>query len=316
MTVSEAFEHYRLDVILYENQSAKIEESHKTALKFLLQFLGEDIPIDELTLAQVRAWKRWLDKGRKVGTVREYLTRLRMVLSFLRDEDYPDVLNYRRIKLPPKEDPDPQFLTPDQVAQLIEAVFKPARGYAKLNRYRNRALISLLFDAGLRSEELRRLNRNSIRADNTFTVTGKGSKSRKKRKRLCFIGNNTRYYIDEYLALRTDDNEALFIANQNGKRLSKHTFQRIFEFANKKVDFDVPLHGHVLRHSFATDLLRNDANIRYVQVMLGHSSIQTTQIYTHVVDADTQRAHSKFHTQLPLVTSASAGSSEETILTR
>lgn len=294
MTITEAFNLYRLDVIAYNNQSAKTEETHMYVLKLLVLFMG-DISIEELTLSQVRSWKRELDKGRKVGTVREYLTRLRMVLEFLHDEGYKVPFSYKRITLPSREDLEPQFLTAIQVQQLVEKVFEPARGYSTLNRYRNRAVCQLLFDAGLRSAELRSMDRTTIRADGTFTIKGKD-----KKRRLCFTNETSRLYIAEYLALRIDSNEALFIANQNGKRLSKHAFQRIFEFASKRVDFDV--HGHVLRHSFATDLLRNGANMRYVQEMLGHSSIQTTQIYTHVVDADLQGAHDKFHTKLSLVT--------------
>jgi site-specific recombinase XerD len=292
MTLTEAFDLYRLDVILYQNQSTKTEETHRYVCKLLVDFLG-DVELEELTISHVRAWKRHLDKGRKVGTVREYLTRLRMVLMFLREEGHTEILNYARIELPPREDDDPQFLTPQEVEELIQVVFEPRRGYSKLNRYRNRALVSFLFASGIRSAELRRLNISDIRDDNTFTAFGKGKKSR-----LCFIDSNTRKYLDEYLALRTDRNSALFISDQNELRLSKHTFQRVFENARAKVDFDVPLHGHILRHSFATDLLRNGANMRYVQEMLGHSSIQTTQIYTHVVNLDLQNAHRRFHTEL------------------
>jgi len=291
VTITEAFELYRLDCIIYKNQSAKTEDTHQRVCRLLVKFLG-DTKIEDLTISQVRAWKRQIDKGRKVGTVREYLTRLRMVLSFLQQEGY-SLLNPSRIELPPRDDEDPQFLTKKQVAQLIEATFLPIRGYSTLNRYRNRAVIGLLFASGIRSAELRRLDITDIREDNTFSVKGKG-----KKRRLCFIDETTRQYIQEYLELRIDDNPALFIANQNGKRLSKHSFQRIFEFAGKKVHFDVPLHGHILRHSFATDLLRNGANMRYVQEMLGHSSIQTTQIYTHVVDLDLQNAYKKFHSTI------------------
>lgn len=296
MTINEAFEQYRLDVIEYYKRSQKVENTHDLVRRLLVTFFG-DVQIESLTMPQVRAWKRSLDEGRKVGTVREYLTRLRMVLEFLHKEGYK-VMNHERIELPPRDDAEPVFLIPEEVEELIEAVFKPARGYSVLNRYRNRALISLLFASGLRSAELRSMDRTTIRHDGTFTIKGKG-----KKKRLCFTDKNTRHYLDEYLSLRLDSNKALFISGQNGKRLSKHTFQLIFENARHKVDFDVDFHGHTMRHSFATDLLRNGANLRYVQEMLGHSSIQTTQIYTHVVDLDLQDAHQKYHSKLSVVSS-------------
>lgn len=294
MLISEAFELYRQDVIIYENQSSKTEETHSHVLKLLIQQIG-DIAVDQITFAQIRDWKSYLCKGRCDGTVREYIIRLRVVLRHLGEEGIP-CINYGRVKIPKRIEKEPEFLTNTQVAELLQAVFQPTRGYTRLNRYRNRAMISLLFDSGIRSAEMRRLNRSDIREDNTFTAFGKGNKSR-----LCFISPNTRTYIEEYLSLRADTNPALFISNQNEERLSKHTFQTIFVKAREKVDFEVPLHGHVLRHSFATDLLRNGANMRYVQEMLGHSSIVTTQIYTHVVDLDLQGAHNRFHTILPTV---------------
>lgn len=292
MKISEAFNLYFLDVIVYKNQSSKTEDTHNHALRLLVDFLG-DIEVGKLTISQTRAWKRNLDMGRKVGTVREYLTRLRMVLEFLQDEGYELNINWKRIILPPRDDEDPVFLSMEQLSELIQVVFRPTRGYSTLNRYRNRAVVALLFSAGIRGAELRSLNRDSIRPDGTFTIKGKG-----KKRRLCFIDEETIAYIDEYLSLRTDDNEALFISNQNGKRLSKSSYGRIFEFASKKISFKLSLHGHVLRHTFATDLLRNGANMRYVQEMLGHSSIQTTQIYTHVVDLDLQNVHRKYHTKI------------------
>lgn len=289
MLLSEAFDLYRLDVIEYRGQSSKVLDEHKRVQRLLTNYLG-DVPIDSITLPQIRAWKRELDKTRECGTVRCYLSRLRVVIKFLHDEGY-SVFNYNRIELPKRKDPAPDFLTVDQVKQLLDAVFTSCRGYSTLNRYRNRALISLLFASGLRSAEVRMLDRDSIRSDCSFQVLGKGGKVRP-----CYIDATTKLYIDEYLSLRTDSNDALFIANQNGLRLSKHAFQRIFEFAGARVDFKMSLHGHIMRHSFATDLLRNGAPLRYVQEMLGHSSIQTTQIYTHVVDADLKIAHMKYHT--------------------
>lgn len=288
MRLSEAFNLYREDYIVYNNQSSKTEDTHMRVSRLLLDFLG-DIDTSTLTFQQIRDFKKAISKGRDVSTVREYLIRIRVVLKYIKEEGYR-TLDYKRITLPERIEKVPEFLTPDQVDQLLRAAFKPVRGYSTVNRYRNRAIISLLFSSGIRSEELRRLNRTDIRPDNTFTVFGKNSKHR-----LCFIDDRTRQYIDEYLSLRTDNNPALFIADQNGLRLSKHAFQLIFVLLRKKVDFEVPLHGHVLRHSFATDLLRNGANMRYVQVMLGHSSILTTQIYTHVTDPDLQDIHKRFH---------------------
>lgn len=288
MLLSEAFEKYRQDVILYDNQSSKTEESHYYALKFLIQHTG-DIEVADLTMQHVRDWRHWLGIDRQVCTVREYLVRLRMVLKHLKREGY-EVLDYRRIGLPAREEKVPPFLTREQVAELLIAVGRPTRGYPKVCRLRNVAIIALLYASGLRASELLGLDTHQIVGRDSFTVIGKGRKPR-----LCFLDDRAEHLITDYLYCRDDHNPALFISHQTGRRLSKSGLQIIFARANTLVDFGVPLHPHVLRHSFATDLLRNNTNMRHTQVMLGHSSIQTTQMYTHVIDHDLREIYRQKH---------------------
>lgn len=293
MTLSEAFDLYRLDVIVYKNQSPKTEETHRIAEKLFISFAG-DMPINELTFERVRNWKIWLDKGtngkpRSASTVREYIIRLRCVLRHMQRLGH-ETVNYEMIGIPKRPERVPEFLTPDQVTELIEIIGRPQRGYSARNRLRNMAVVSLLYASGIRSAELCRLNRSDIRDDGTFTAFGKGNKSR-----LCFTDRRTHDLLERYLAIRDDNNPALFISDQNGLRLSKGTVQRIFEFARGKVDFEVPVHCHALRHSFATNLLRNNANMRYVQELLGHSSLTTTQMYTHVVNEDLKQIYAAYH---------------------
>lgn len=293
MTIGDAFGLYRLDCIVFRNQSVKTEENYNSTCKRLVEFCGEK-SIEELTLTEIRNWKIWLDKGtngkpRDPSTVRGYVICLRNVMHHLQLHGYK-VVNYELIAVPKRAQKIPEFLTPDQVRELIECVSNPTRGYANINRLRNRAVISLLYASGIRASELCSLNRSDIRPDNTFTVVGKG-----KKPRLCFLDQRTREFLEEYLAYRTDTNPALFIANQNGLRMSNHTLERIFECARGKVSFETPVHAHTMRHSFATDLLRNKASIRYVQDMLGHSSLATTQIYTHVVNADLAEVYAEHH---------------------
>lgn len=288
MLISEAFELYRLDVIIFRNQSPKTEETHRCALKVLLAFT-EDIPVESLTFDLIRNWKIHLDKRREPSTVREYIIRLRVVLRHLQRRGYR-VVDYDLISIPKRPQKVPEFLTKEQVAELLTAIGKPTRGYPRKARLRNTAIISLLYASGIRASELRQLDRANIRDDNTFTVIGKGSKAR-----LCFLDDRTRQLIDAYLLVRTDSNPALFIADQTGRRLSKSGLQIIFARASRLVDFKTPVHPHVLRHSYATNLLRNNTNLRYVQEFLGHSSIQTTQMYTHVVNQDLRKVYNESH---------------------
>lgn len=288
MLLTEAFEKYRRDVILYENQSPKTEESHRYALQFLLAF-HVNMPIEQLTIQHVRDWRMWLGKDRQICTVREYLVRLRMVLRHLEQEGY-DVLDYRRVKLPNREEKIPPFLTEVQVSELIAAMSRPVRGYPRVCRLRNCAIIALSYSAGLRAAELLGLDRHDLAGRDSFAVRGKGGKIRP-----CFIDDRASRLLKEYFAIRNDANPAAFISHQTGQRLSKSGLQLIYARANTLVNFGIALHHHVLRHSFATNLLKNNANLRYTQAMMGHASILTTQIYTHVVDADLHAIYREKH---------------------
>lgn len=290
MTVSDAFELYRLDVIVYNNQSKKTEESHIYARRLLLAYLNDDPDIAQLTFDQIRDWKTWLSKTREQTTVREYIIRLRVVLRHLQRRGF-ECIDYELVSVPKRPDKVPAFLTKEQVAELIAVMERKVRGYPAIARARNIAIISLLYASGIRASELLQLDRGSIREDGTFTVIGKGSKAR-----LCFTDERTRMFLYHYLSLRSDSNPAMFIADQTGRRLSKSGLQIIFDRGRRLVGFDVQVHAHTLRHSFATNLLRNNTNMRYVQEMLGHSSIQTTQMYTHVVNQDLQRVYQESHT--------------------
>lgn len=290
MLLSEAFEKYRQDVILDENQSPKTEESHRYAQKFLIECIG-DIPIEAVTMEHIRQWRRWLRNDRGVRTIREYLVRLRMVLRHMRREGY-DVLYYRHIMLPKyKGNDNPRFLTKQQICTIIDELNTPVRGYPKICRLRNLAIVSLLASAGLRASELRQLDRWEVTRADYFAVAGKSAHTRP-----CFIDERARKHLDAYLALRTDNNPALFISHQTGKRLSKSGLQIIFARINRLVDFGFWVHAHTLRHSFATGLLMDDVDIRHIQAMMGHTSVQTTQIYTHVLDPDLHNIYRSKHT--------------------
>lgn len=275
MKLSEAFDLYRLDYIVFTNQSAKTEENHYVCLRALILFFG-DIPIDTLTREMVRDWKMWLDKDRNPVTVRCYIIKLRVVLTWLYKHGHP-VLNPDDIPVPKAAHKVPVYLTRDEVAILIKST----------GRLKNKAIVSFLYASGVRISELCSLNRDQLK-ENSFTVVGKGGKAR-----LCFIDDRTRTLLDLYLETRTDNNPALFLTDAN-KRISPGVIQETFKSIRKISGIEV--HPHTLRHSFATDLLKNNANLRYVQALLGHARLDTVQIYTHVVDYDLERVYKAHHT--------------------
>lgn len=287
--ISDAFEIYRRDYIVYQGQSKKTEEMHLLSLKSLRGFLG-DIPLKDLTFQNVRDWKEHIGKDKTQNTVRGYILKLRVVLEFMRLRGY-ECINHQVIAIPKKQSTPVDFINEEDVAKLIEAVFKVKAGYTTTNRYRNRAVISLLYASGLRVSELCRMNISDIQRDNTFTVVGKRGKVR-----LCFLDDRTKTYIQEYLKLRKDNNPALFLSDLTSQRVSASTVQKIFRVARVKAGFTRPIHPHTMRHSFATNLLRNNTNLLYVKEFLGHTSVQTTEMYTHVVNEDLRRIYLEKHT--------------------
>lgn len=288
-TISEAFEQYRTDVIVYRGQSKRTEEMHRLALKAFLEFLP-DCKLSELTFQHVRDWKEHLEKTRGGNTVRGYIIKLRVVLQHAKRMGY-ECLDPEIIGIPKRSVVPVSFITPQEVDQLIEAVSRPSAGYPRVNLYRNAAVISLLYASGIRVSELCALNRLDIREDNTFTVVGKGCKAR-----LCFIDDRTSILLHKYFRLRDDNDPALLLSDNTGKRISVGTVQEVFRVARRKAGFTKPIHPHTMRHSFATNLLRNNTNLMYVKEFLGHASVQTTEMYLHTTNEDLRVIYLQKHT--------------------
>ena len=170
----------------------------------------------------------------------------------------------------------------------------------KIISVRDKAILELLFSTGLRVSELVGLNRTQVNLDRgEFMVRGKGSKDR-----VVFMSDGAKHWINEYLKLRADNFKPLFIRYSGSKdeiedgeylRLTSRSVQRIVNAYARAAGIVKKVTPHTLRHSFATDLLINGADIRSVQSMLGHSSITTTQIYTHLTNKQLKEVHQAFH---------------------
>ena len=163
---------------------------------------------------------------------------------------------------------------------------------------RDRAILYLLFSTGLRVSELCSLTRDIDFSSSEFSIRGKGSKIR-----VVFISDEAKKAINEYLKKRKDMDDALFVkvgvekAKEERAALTRRSIERIVKHYAIKAGISKKVTPHVIRHCFATDLLSNGADIRSVQMMLGHSNIATTQIYTHVTDKQLREVHKKFHSR-------------------
>lgn len=231
----------------------------------------------------------------KVITQSYHLIALRGFLKYLARRDIKS-LDPSLVDLPRVVRKQVTFLHFDEVEDMLEQI-----DLSTESGLRDRAIIELLYSGGLRVSELVGLNRDSINLDRReFMVRGKGSKDRP-----IFISKSAAERVQDYLDARTDSLPPLFLNNSrntqavdtsgNYRRITARSVERIVEKYARLAGITKHVSPHTLRHSFATDLLMNGADLRSVQSMLGHADISTTQIYTHVTDAHLKEVHEKFH---------------------
>lgn len=285
MKISTAFFEYRRIEIQGRGCSLKTDENIRCAESIVLQFFG-DINIKRIGAKQISDFyldltsnpNRTTGKQRVVSqnTARSYVMMLRSVIRFCYKKGVKTV-NPNDIIIPKREKKKARCIYVEQYQKLLGEVSRPCRGYSKMNRARNTLIVKILFYTGLRVSELCALNRDSIN-HREFSVIGKS-----KNPRPCFVTKEIEREISQYLAMRKDDNPALFIANETGKRVTPSNIQRVFRLATKKAGL-TKVTPHTMRHSFATRLLDEGVDIRHVAELLGHQDLNTTKQYTHVRD--------------------------------
>ncbi len=259
---------------------------------------------EELTADSLRQYRLWLnryqnEKGQRLSATTQayHLIALRGFLTYLAKRKI-DSLDPSLVELPKTTKRQVSFLYVDEVERMIGEI--PVDSETDL---RDRAIIELLFSSGLRVSEMIGLNRDSINLDRReFLVRGKGQKDRP-----IFISKTAAGYVSDYLDARMDQLPALFLNNSKHlgepetsgdfRRLSPRSVERIVEKRARAAGITKHVTPHTLRHSFATDLLMNGADLRAVQSLLGHSDISTTQIYTHVTDQHLQAVHERCHSE-------------------
>ena len=282
-------------------RSSRTAENYRLYLERLVEFLG-DIDIEELTPEMIRKYRLWLnrytnaqDDELSLATQNFHLVALRGLLRYASNRDIQTV-SPEKIILPKVARKQVTFLHYDEVSRLIEQI-----DCSDETGLRDRAIVELLFSSGLRVSELVNLNRDHINTKRReFMVRGKGQKDRP-----VFVSASAAEHVDTYLAARLDNLPPLFlsysrnnISSMTGdyRRLSARSIQRMISKYARLAGITKHVSPHTMRHSFATDLLMNGADLRSVQSMLGHSSIATTQIYTHVTDQHLREVYEKFHT--------------------
>lgn len=283
-----------------QGRSQKTIQNYDHYLTRLLDFAG-DIKVEDISPELVRKFRLWLNRlgtntsdELQKNTQNYHLIALRNFLKFCSKRSIP-AMSADKIELAKAVRKQVTFLNPEELAQLF-AQPKPST----LQGLRDRALLELLFSSGLRVSELVNLNREDVNLKRKeFMVRGKGGKDRP-----VFVSEEAALHIQNYLNKRQDNTRPLFIRYSGNKqinlsgnyyRLTARSIQRLVARYALLAGITKHVSPHTLRHSFATDLLMNGADLRSVQAMLGHSNISTTQIYTHVTDPHLKAIHEKFH---------------------
>lgn len=293
-----------------KGRSKKTAENYERYLVRFLEIAGEisgkdyDLAPEDITQELLRKFRLKLNRledekgeGLQAITQAYHLVALRGFLKYLAQRGI-ESLEPSLVELPHVVRKQVTFLQYDEIERLLAEIDTETE-----TGLRDRAIIELLFSGGLRVSELVKLNRDSINLSRReFIVRGKGNKDRP-----IFISEAAADWVEQYLERRTDTLVPLFLNNSknlqavdtsgNYRRLTTRSVERIVQKYAKLAGITKHVSPHTLRHSFATDLLMNGADLRSVQAMLGHSDISTTQIYTHVTDPHLKEVHERFHTE-------------------
>ena len=281
-----------------KGRSVKTIENYDRYLTRFLAQTGLSSPA-RLTEPAVREFRIWLNRqpgisgSMKRKTQNYYMIALRAFLKYLRKNEI-ESLSPEKIELAKVGGRDLDLITADELDRLMKA---PAGD--DLKSLRDRAILELLFSTGLRVSELCSLDADLDLSRDELSIRGKGDKVR-----VVFLSGGAKKAVAEYLKQRKDMSDALFVSYGRGgtggkaggyPRLTPRAVELIVKQCAIKAGITRTVTPHVIRHSFATDLLENGADLRSVQALLGHANIATTQVYTHVTDRHLREVHKNFH---------------------
>jgi site-specific recombinase XerD len=306
----EFLEHVEIE----KGNSLKTVNNYDYYLSRFLEFAKVSNPQD-ITDDTIREFRLHLNRqpgvkirGQQASTLKKntqnyHLIALRSFLKYMMKRGVT-ALPPDRIELAKIKERSLDLISGDELKRLLEAPTVASQSgtqstLSTLKNYRDKAILELLFSTGLRLSELCSLDRDLDLSKDEFSIRGKGEKVR-----VVFLSDSAKDAIKKYLKERKDLDDPLFIQYSSNKskgsksaRLTPRSIERIVKQCAIVAGISKKVTPHVIRHSFATDLLSNGADIRSVQMMLGHANIATTQIYTHITDKQLRDVHKKFHSK-------------------
>jgi site-specific recombinase XerD len=300
--ITEYLEHLEIDKG-YSPLTVQVYKHYLTRFNNWIKENYPEITPESINLEIIRKYRLFLARYKdehgellKRITQSYHIIALRAFLRYLIVQRDIDTISPEKIELPKQQTRSVDFLNIDQVERLLDSP-----DISDDIALRDKAILETLFSTGLRVSELVKLNRDSINLNRKeFGVRGKGGKLR-----VIFLSDSAAEWIERYLKRRNDKYKPLFIRQDRGSkasgmtsesmRLTVRSVQKIVSKYAKNAGLPLDVTPHTLRHSFATDLLISGADLRAVQEMLGHESIRTTQIYTHITNRHLKEIHDTFH---------------------
>lgn len=296
MDIQKLLQDYLNYLEIEKNRSPKTRENYERYLKAFLGF-SKAKKEQDITLEKIRDFRIYLARLKtprgetlKKNSQSYYVIALRNFLKYLIKRDI-NVVSPDKIELPKIPNRQIKIIEYADLERLLSA---PTG--SDLRSLRDKAILEVLFSTGLRISELCGLSRYIDLKRGEITVRGKGDKLR-----VVFLSERAKKAIKNYLGKRDDAEEALFVSLTKPKkpkvigRIIPRSIQRLVDFYSKKAGIAEPVHPHTIRHLFATDLLIGGADLRSVQELLGHASVSTTQIYTHLTNKELREVHQAFH---------------------
>ena len=284
-------------LVNYRNLSKLTVRNYKNDLKNFKDFINLDnnILLKNIDKSLIRKYVHYLNtQTYERSSINRKLSVLRSFFNYVSANSDFDEITISMISKSKMQKKLPSIISTEQTQRLLSSI-----DVTNISGVRDRALIETLYTTGMRVSEISSLNINDILDKNKIKLLGKGAKPR-----VVFMSDTARIWIDQYIKLCSQkfknlQNNALFL-NKFGTRLSVRSIQNLVKKYGYKSGIGISLHPHLLRHTFATQMLSNGADLRTVQTLLGHSKVSTTQIYTQVANNDMKRSYFDSHPRVSL----------------
>lgn len=281
MTISEAFAAYEVDALI--NKPSKTKQNYRVAMNSLLRTC-EDLPVQFINHQSILQWKKdMLYRGNGPASIASNLSRLKQILRYLKRHEY-SVMDSDIIERPTVKQKDPVWLTIEELSRFLSVITSP----------RDKALFACLFSSGARISELLSLDRGSIK-DGLAAIRGKGDKPG-----VLQFDSSALALLGAYLDTRKDKLRPLFISSQHRRITVSRVAQVCHEYADL-AGLDKNVTTHIFRHTFASDLKLNGADIYDIKEQLRHDRLSSTQIYVHIGEDKRRADYQRHHTKVPLV---------------